>query len=523
MYYLLRNYWTQMVLLLFICPILSAQTVRNVGSGQTYSTVSAAISAAASGDTINIVDPVITENSLSIYKNLVIRGQGANNTILQAQASAGVGNARIIFISSGYTVKIFDLHLRYGNLNNHGGAISTWGTTTIERCRFSYNRVTGDGGAVMVTNSAITIKDCTFDNNQAGASGLCRGGVIFFNGTTCDFENCTMYGNSASYGGAIYKYSGTLNITNCTIAGNTGNTNGGALYGVINGMKNTILSDNLPNNCVATVTSGGYNIDDGSSCACTATGDLQNTDPMLLSLTDNGGSTPTMGLESGSPAIDPASSNGAPSKDQRGTSRQNNADIGAFEFIGMLPVQLSSFSAQVRNDNVFLQWNTASETDNHGFEIQRNTGNKWENIGFIFGAGTTSAPRFYAYTDPIPRNAERVNYRLKQIDRNGSFEYSKEIVLQMKNAGLRSPELTSIYPNPFNPLAAISYSLPAESPVTLVVYDMKGKPVCTLVDQSQMPGTHTIEFDGSDLPSGNYLVKLTAGSTSTTKQMVLSK
>ncbi len=175
---------------------------------------------------------------------------------------------------------------------------------------------------------------------------------------------------------------------------------------------------------------------------------------------------------------------------------------------GALPVELSSFSAMVNNTTVDLTWKTLEEVNNSGFEVERKTSDSqtWEKIGFVEGHGTTTTSYFYTFAD---RNLATgsYNYRLKQIDYNGNFEYhnlSSEVVIGTPV----SFALSQNFPNPFNPETKINFQIPTDGFVSLKVFDNSGKEVSTLVNQSMNAGFHTANFNASTLSSGVYFYRL---------------
>ena len=185
-----------------------------------------------------------------------------------------------------------------------------------------------------------------------------------------------------------------------------------------------------------------------------------------------------------------------------------------------LPVELVSFTATVNGNDINLEWITATEVDNYGFEIERKTNNDWEKIGFIEGHGNSNSPKVYTFTD-VPVSVMKLNYRLKQIDTDGSFEYSKVV-----NVSLSIPteyELKQNYPNPFNPATKITYSLPKDGLITLKVYDVLGEEVASLVYEDKKAGNYTVRFDGTQLSSGVYFSRLTAGNYTGIIKMLLVK
>jgi hypothetical protein len=195
-----------------------------------------------------------------------------------------------------------------------------------------------------------------------------------------------------------------------------------------------------------------------------------------------------------------------------------------FEFI---PVELVSFNASVNNNSVMLNWITASELNNSGFEIEKQIGSKqsaisnfWERIGFVEGNGTTTEINYYSFIDEEV-SAGKYFYRLKQIDFDGTFEYSDIIEVEVNIPTEFS--LLQNYPNPFNPSTKIDYSIPSDGFVSLTIYNTIGQEVSTLVSEQQTAGNYSIGFSGEKLPSGLYFYSLRSGDFSETKKMLLLK
>jgi hypothetical protein len=179
-----------------------------------------------------------------------------------------------------------------------------------------------------------------------------------------------------------------------------------------------------------------------------------------------------------------------------------------------LPIQLSSFKATTLDNNgVRLNWTTVSETNNYGFNVQRNGAN----IAFIQGHGTTVGQHTYSYTDdPGPG---KYLYRLQQVDLNGMATLSESILMDV--AGKFT--LNQNYPNPFNPSTQIAFSVTKEGPVSLRVYDVLGREVATLVNENRKPGQYTERFDGTRFASGLYMYVLRNSEGQLTSRMILSK
>ena len=191
-----------------------------------------------------------------------------------------------------------------------------------------------------------------------------------------------------------------------------------------------------------------------------------------------------------------------------------------FDFDDGTPVELTSFNAVSNRNSVELKWTTATETNNYGFEIERRSGGEdFVTIGFVNGAGTSTVPQNYSYTDKQLESG-RYSYRLKQIDFNGTFEYSG--VVEVDVAPLQY-ELSQNYPNPFNPTTKIRFQIPTSSNVEIKVYDLLGAGVLTLLNENKESGTYDVEFNASNLSSGTYIYKIIAGNFVQTKKMVLIK
>jgi len=186
-----------------------------------------------------------------------------------------------------------------------------------------------------------------------------------------------------------------------------------------------------------------------------------------------------------------------------------------------IPVELTSFSASVINDRIVLNWSTATELNNQGFEIEQSTDNeKFEKIGFVNGAGTTTEQKSYTYSiKNVP--SSKSFYRLKQIDFDGQFEYSN--IVEVNGIAPTKFTLEQNYPNPFNPSTRIDFSLPYESNVKISVYNLIGQKVAELANAKYNAGKHSVEFNASNFSSGIYLYKIEAGNFTSTKKMQLIK
>ena len=192
-----------------------------------------------------------------------------------------------------------------------------------------------------------------------------------------------------------------------------------------------------------------------------------------------------------------------------------------------LPVELTSFTASVKNTSVNLKWSTATEINNYGFEIERTVNTsiplsvtKWEKIGFVSGSGNSNSQKDYSFNDSYPTGGSSFRYRLKQIDNDGTFSYSDGVEVEIVPNKF---ELSQNYPNPFNPGTTIRYSMPQQGNVTLKVYDVLGNKVATLVNETQSAGKYEVRFDASQLSSGIYFYQLKTDNYYEIKKMTLIK
>ena len=201
----------------------------------------------------------------------------------------------------------------------------------------------------------------------------------------------------------------------------------------------------------------------------------------------------------------------------------NSGVILAYNEPANIPVELVNFYAAVENNNVTLNWRTATELNNKGFEIFRQVqgDREWKEIGFVPGKGTTTEITSYTYKDENLRSGF-YNYRMKQIDFNGSYKYY-DLNETVKISNPFEFNLKQNYPNPFNPTTSIQYAISNKQFVTLKVYDILGNEIATLVKEEKPAGEYEVEFDGTRLPSGIYFYQIKAGSFVDTKKMILLK
>jgi len=188
-----------------------------------------------------------------------------------------------------------------------------------------------------------------------------------------------------------------------------------------------------------------------------------------------------------------------------------------------LPVELSSFTAKVlRDGRIKLDWRTETEVDNYGFNIERSINEgEWSTIGFVEGYGNSNSPKQYNYTDEdLFAGGSKFQYRLKQLDTDGQFEYSDVVEVEIVPTKI---ELSQNYPNPFNPSTTIRFSLPKETQLKINIYNVLGELVETLAEGTYKVGYHKLTFNASALSSGTYIYRIESTEFVQTKKMLLLK
>ncbi len=346
-------------------------------------------------------------------------------------------------------------------------------------------------------SSAGDINDDGYDDVIIGSIGNDAGGVdagrayVFLGGPSMDdIPDLVMTGSAPGDNFGIVSHAGDINndgyddVIVGAIRSDTGGTNAGRAYIYLGGANPDSTAD-----LVLT----GESEEDLFGLSVSAAGDVN----------DDGISDFIIG---------------APYSDAGGT------DAGkAYLYLSspVIPVELVSFRADYHENEIALQWITETEVNNKGFELERSINKgEWESIGFIKGNGSTTVPSEYNYIDnDLFGSGADYQYRLKQIDYSGAFEYSEvlEVIIILKY------DLAQNYPNPFNPSTTIEFSIPEQSFVELKVYDVLGSEVSTLANDNYSAGKYKMVFNGNNLPTGFYIIRMTAGNFVQTRKMILLK
>jgi hypothetical protein len=193
------------------------------------------------------------------------------------------------------------------------------------------------------------------------------------------------------------------------------------------------------------------------------------------------------------------------------------------EFTGtLLPVELSSFASTSQGRNVSINWSTQTEKNSDRFEVERTlqSSTSWSTIASVKAAGLSNSPKSYSYSDAELQSG-KYQYRLKMIDNDGSYEYSR-----IENTEVAIPKdfaISQNYPNPFNPSTKIDYQLPADAKILIDIYNIVGQKLVELVNREQSAGYYTVDFGASELASGIYIYRLAASDKVTGKSFSLVK
>lgn len=196
-----------------------------------------------------------------------------------------------------------------------------------------------------------------------------------------------------------------------------------------------------------------------------------------------------------------------------------------FTVVSALPVEMTSFTAKESGDQIELNWETKTEVNNYGFEVERctpenNEQKTWQKIGFVQGNGNSNSPKRYKFTDNNPTGGSKFVYRLKQIDTDGAYEYSDEVEVELLPTKY---ELFQNYPNPFNPVTNIKFSLPEQTQLKINLYNMLGELVATIAQGTYVSGYHLVTLNASNLPSGTYIYRLESNEFVQVKKLLLLK
>jgi hypothetical protein len=201
------------------------------------------------------------------------------------------------------------------------------------------------------------------------------------------------------------------------------------------------------------------------------------------------------------------------------------AYLGAEKFnvtVPTVPVELFSFTANVISGIINLNWSTASEVNNLGFNVERSANKSdWTKIAFVQGHQNSTSTIAYSYFDKSVSKSGKYYYRLKQLDDNGSYKYSNIVAIDL--IAPATFDLCQNFPNPFNPTTTISYTLPERSKVVLSIYNELGQKVAELFNGEITAGSHSVEWNAGKFVSGVYFYELKTEKFTSVKKLILMK
>ena len=394
------------------------------------------------------------------------------------------------------------------------------------------------GALVGLNSSGASIIDCYTTGKVFATKGDC-GGLIGENaGSVAEsFSTCTVTGgNNYSMGGLIgYTPSGSGTISNCYTTGEVsvscggagglvGNHSGGSIvncYSVSKVSAPSAYGGLIGGNYTADAVTNSFFDTDSTSSSAAGNGETSSSLKTLSTFTNAGWDFVRETTNGTNDYWDMDTTNKVTNSGYPFPSWQNGGAVA-------LPVEMASFTVTSSRLSASLQWKTVTEVNTNGFEIQRSSINlstsnpQWFPVAFVKGHGMSTAPISYSYADR-GLSAGEYSYRLKQIDNNGSTQYSKTVNIEVGNAP-RTFTLSQNYPNPFNPTTTIEFTLEKDGRVSLKVYDILGREVATLLDENRQAGVYQqVFFNGSRYSSGVYFAVLRSGEKQMVKKMLMLK
>ena len=459
----------------------------------------------------------------------------------------------------------------------NGGAlhITGPGDSEIDNCTIRDNEAAREGGGLWNGSGLMTITDASMiDNIAYGDDAIHGGGALFNNGGVMIVNTSNLSGNSATgvsgSGGGILNLGGDLTVNGGGIISNTANRAGGGIEatdGSMTTLMNVALDNNIagPDGFAAPGNGGGFHITAGGNAMITdgsvngnfagaeggglwngsGTMTVNGTDIMdnvaVGNDADHGGaglfnvagilnatgvtvtgntSTGTAGSGGGTPSLITPSAAGSYGPDWY-------IDIPVTGFSGfsvgggdaVLPVELSSFEIAEKENGFQLNWTTASELNNQGFEIERSTdGERFDNIGFVSGLGTSNEENHYSFNDKGVLKNMDYYYRLKQINYDGKSAYSRiltGILLESK-----ALSVSDLMPNPAFDKTSFNLSLLEDERVDIEVFDLSGK-LHSLNSYQLSKGLQTVDLDLSNFAPGSYFVKIYGQNQTLMKKLII--
>ncbi len=430
--------------------------------------------------------------------------------------------------------------------NDGGGIFTKGGAPKIARTKIIGNRCTEDGAAVFGNGSDFILENCLITGNLAEDMDsndeiLSTGGGITNYNANPVIINSTIAGNYATfYGGGIFNFQeATITIDNTIIWNNTSpESNNPSIHNYSGNSSTVITSSDIQ----GSGGSGDWNSEFG-----TDNGNNIDTKPYFITPISPDNAPTTAGkywldIDYDSPCIGTGTSGtGIPMTDILGHSRpfdvNDNVDMGAYEQHdgdGSLPVELANFKGELINGKIKLTWETHSELNNRGFILERRVnGGDWITIANylrnhnLVGAGTTSEKTTYIYTDDQIIAGNNYDYQLSDVSEANQTTVHHEVIVSVTYEETEKPvtdfKIAKIFPNPFNPVTTIEYSIPEKQQVMIDVYDTNGNRVQRLLNNRRSRGTHQIQWNAGEYPSGVYFIHLRNGKNVSVQKCILMK
>ncbi len=508
---------------------------------------------------LHIIDNLAQIEGGAVFANNESGGYGTisvDRSIIDSNSTMSDNGGGLAF--SGATLSLTNSIISRNMSDNYGGGLSLYyaystnplSVSKIDSCQFTANHCAGSGGGIFLFRSNPRITNTTINRNTADYEGggfavsneggygtividrsiidsnstsTSGGGGLSIRGASLSLTNSVISRNSTSNisGGMLFSNCIQINLAYNTITRNSASSGGAIGYDTpLNGsMVNSILWGDVPDEIYAS--GGSFGVTNSDIAGGWPGVNNFSADPKFSD-------SLSYQLSSTSPCISTAKNIDTINYDLRGISRPNpvgtSSDIGALESpygFSSLPVEISSFKASATHEGTKLEWRTATEVNNAGFDIERQPANTqiWTKLGSVAGAGTSNTPHNYSYTDNIGP-AGTYSYRLKQIDRNGAFVYS--LAVQVTITVPKVLALSQNYPDPFNPSTTIQFTVPSYGRATLKVYNAIGQEVATLFNDETAAGVvHQVQFNAKNLASGIYFSRLEFGGKMLVKKMLL--
>jgi hypothetical protein len=467
------------------------------------------------GDVTQSVD-----GSFGSFGNLTFSGTGqkwipSNNTIVNGTLTlySGYtmnGYTKLNVVNGNYHYAGSDVQTvtskTYNNMHISGGSTKTLeGTATINGALTLTNGKISTNSYILTLGSSGSISGASASNYIIANGYLKREGV----GSSVDFS-FPVGPDATSYNPIIINNSGTSDRFDVHVE--TGITPGHANSGYCLPRTWTI-SEGTAGGSNASITFQWAGSDENANFT------ESRTENRIQAFRYNGSAWVAVGSAGGASGPNPYTFT------ITGVTEFSNFILGDSD--APLPVELTSFTASSAPNKVTLNWQTATEVNNYGFDVERAVVEtqhaaslRWDKISFVKGNGNSNSPKEYSFTDK-PIGGQQFQYRLKQIDFDGQFEYSDPVEVKLEVPA--NFVLLQNFPNPFNPTTNIKFDLPKESIIKLKIYNILGEEVTTLVNSLMTPGHHEVKFDGSYLASGMYIYRIEAGSFIQVKKMLLMK